>query len=101
MRVSHISTAAATAFLSQQTKRNNSCPRTEEILDCDQPALNAPPGRDAEAIKLLRDLGITHMLFERRSLPELGRHCAIAERRVIEERYALEYEDRNFLLYRL
>ena len=63
--------------------------------------IRAPLGRDTEAIQALQRFGITHILFDKRSLPEFGRQSAIADPAVREKRYTLEFQDENFILYRL
>lgn len=63
--------------------------------------IHAPLGRDTEAINALQSFGITHILFDKRSLPEFGRQSAIADPAVREKRYTLEYQDENFILYKL
>jgi hypothetical protein len=63
--------------------------------------IHAPLGRDTEAIQALQRFGITHILFDKRSLPEFGRQSPIADPAVREKRYTLEYQDENFVLYKL
>ena len=66
-----------------------------------QSVVYAPIGQENWAVERLRQLGITHILFDRRSLDEFSRTAAIANPTFVQNRYRLEYEDENFILYRL
>lgn len=65
------------------------------------PFVYAQVGHEDEAIAGLRKLGFTHILFDKRTLQNLARTVVIAEPTLMQKCYALEYEDQNFVLYRL
>ncbi len=58
--------------------------------------------QEAQLLKQLGLLGITHILFDKKGMAELvENNLAIVQPEVIFKWYAKEYEDENFLLYRL
>jgi hypothetical protein len=65
-----------------------------------RPAVSARLGQESQALSTLRQLRVTHILFDKQTLPWL-RQSALADPAIIKKWYTLEYEDGNFILYRL
>ena len=58
--------------------------------------------QETQLLEQLSALGITHILFDKKGMAELDENnLAIVQPEVISKWYAKEYEDENFLLYRL
>jgi 4-amino-4-deoxy-L-arabinose transferase-like glycosyltransferase len=58
----------------------------------------AAHGQESEAIQALRDMGITHVLFDRYMVT--GATTPIATPSFIQRWFTLEYQDKNCILYR-
>ena len=62
----------------------------------------ASAGEEKEALQALADLGISHVLFDKRLLRDLPPGSfAIAQSSILNTWYEREYEDRGFVLYRI
>jgi len=59
-------------------------------------------GQERQFLEQIVSLGITHILFEKKGLPNLlNSDLAIIQPEVIEKWYIREFEDANFILYRV
>jgi hypothetical protein len=67
-----------------------------------RPAVHgAPPGHDSAALSALHRLQITHVLFDKRMLPQFSTLAAIATEENLRRWFVLEFQTPTFMLCRL